>query len=493
MKHVIRILPGVPNDENRDYLPEAIREGEMVVNENGNNSQVYPKRLRECHGCVAPDGEEDTWFEYVPESYDPSKKTPLVFGMHGGLMTGWGQCIYTSWSLVADREGFICVFPNAHKRRRWQVECEDELKERLRAEGVTEVFEHPLDQTIEENHDIHMILGLIDLMKQKYNIDEGRIYMQGMSLGNAMTMTIARHFNGRFAAMAGSAGPSRMTQIYAPDGSLRYEGGPLAVFQTRVELDVPPPFSNDSIEEVAVKNREFWMKINGCNEIPRIRIIGEDNFAFYHGERADYVLRDVKNRDHGQPFDDAEYMWDYLFSGTRREKDGSILHTPTAQPKEGDAYAYAFSAGSGKVWCHGKIEALGGKAFLWQKLKYHGLKGGARVRGEYMMVPVSFLAKAAGAELREWDDGASAELRMPDGSTLQAARGCIGAVWNNRVICMLCEAVQRDGMLYLPAEWFFQRVLGKTATSYNGVLYATDHYAVLSLHMSRLLRDLLAE
>ncbi len=113
MKGYITLLAGKPNDANRDYLPEAIKGSDMVVNENGNNSQVYPKRLIEYHGCITEDGVEDTWYEYVPATYNPTKKTPLVFSMHGGLMTGWGQAIYTSWTHIADREGFICVFPDA--------------------------------------------------------------------------------------------------------------------------------------------------------------------------------------------------------------------------------------------------------------------------------------------------------------------------------------------------------------------------------------------
>ena len=41
----INLLPGIPDDDNRDYLPEYLKDSEIVVNENGNNSQVYPKRL----------------------------------------------------------------------------------------------------------------------------------------------------------------------------------------------------------------------------------------------------------------------------------------------------------------------------------------------------------------------------------------------------------------------------------------------------------------
>ena len=66
-----------------------------MVNENGNNSQPYPKGLPEFHGIMGNDT-EDEWYEYVPACYNPARKTPLVFAMHGGLMTGWGQAVYTS-------------------------------------------------------------------------------------------------------------------------------------------------------------------------------------------------------------------------------------------------------------------------------------------------------------------------------------------------------------------------------------------------------------
>ena len=123
MSYKIVLQPGELNDANRDYLPKAIKGSRMVVNENGNNSQVYPARLTEYVEDILGDGIRDVWYEYVPESYDSGKKTPLVFSMHGGLMTGWGQCIYTSWSLVAEKEGFLCVFPNASANKMWMIEC----------------------------------------------------------------------------------------------------------------------------------------------------------------------------------------------------------------------------------------------------------------------------------------------------------------------------------------------------------------------------------
>ncbi len=91
----IKLRAGTPDDANREYLPEAIKGSDIVVNENGNNSQVYPERLREAAGVLA-DGVADRWYEYVPAGYDGTKPVPLVVGNHGGLMTGWGHAIYTS-------------------------------------------------------------------------------------------------------------------------------------------------------------------------------------------------------------------------------------------------------------------------------------------------------------------------------------------------------------------------------------------------------------
>ena len=83
MEREMRVRPGTPDDDNREYLPEKIKNSDIVVNENGNNSQPYPERLKEYREVLA-DGVEDIWYEYVPEGYDPSKKTPLVVSMHGG-------------------------------------------------------------------------------------------------------------------------------------------------------------------------------------------------------------------------------------------------------------------------------------------------------------------------------------------------------------------------------------------------------------------------
>lgn len=487
------LRPGTPDDDNRDYLPEKIKGSDIVVNENGNNSQPYPRRLEEFHDALTPDGKQDTWYEYVPSCYDPSRKTPLVLSMHGGMMTGWGQAIYTSWTMMAELNNFIVAFPDASEKRVWCVEWG-----KWRFDGGQDAAE-PLPpeasdapEDIMENRDIRLALGLIGRMKEKYNIDEERIFMQGMSMGNLMTALFSRNFGGILAGAAGSGCSTFTDLLFTPEGAVRNKSGHLPVWQSRPENNDIPPDRADSLY-VNKYNRYYWMKLNGCAPIPQIRIAGEDNLAFYRGEKADMVYLDIKNRDHGQTLDDAALVWNYLFSGLRRKADGTIVCEGSNLPRTGDDFAFAVADGCRSAWLHNAVQPLTAEVRRWQKLKYHGLNGGQEVRGEYRMVPLSLLAQVFQAELSYAEDTLTARMTLPDGRSLQFARGSIGCVIDNRLRSMYCEALHREDQLLVSVEWFCRCLMNLTVTECGGVVYVTDHFAELSANMAALIRDLLAD
>ncbi len=492
MKGKIVLLAGNPNDANRDYLPEAIKGSDMVVNENGNNSQVYPERLIEYHDCVTDDGVEDTWFEYVPATYNPNKKTPLVFSMHGGLMTGWGQAIYTSWTHIADREGFICVFPNAHDNRMWMIECDPKKVDEITKpalEGIPSLNK-PIGE-VEDFHDIKFVRALLSLLKEKYNIDEGRVYMQGMSMGNVMTSQVARYCGNLFAGAAGSGCPTNSCLLFTPDGKVINKGGALDYWQSRLEHDKTPPHYDEDDRTVVLNNLKYWRMVNEACGLPQIRIIGEKNLAFFKGKKANVTLMDVRNRDHGQTFDDAEMVWDYMFSGVRKNQDGSLTHFETILDNCGDSFAIAIAGHAARAWVNGKVASIGAETLRWEKLKYHGLNGGQIVRGSYLCVPLSFIAEIFGAYLELIESGAAARLTLPDGRTFQFAEGCIGCVVDNKIESMLCEAIYRSGKLYISMEWFCRFAYNLQVSEFDNVMYITDHYAEISRYISWLLQDIL--
>lgn len=488
----ITLVPGTPDDDNREYLPEAIKGSDMVVNENGNNSQPYPERLVEHTGVVCDDV-EDTWYTYVPASYDGSVDVPLVVSMHGGLMTGWGQAIYTSWTLLAEREGFICLFPNAHERRFWLIDVADSQVEASTKVADNGVYLNPPAASADDNHDLSMVRGLIRRLQSEYKIDAGRIFMQGMSMGNLMTGQFARFYGDILAGAAGSGGPTSPEVLFDEHGRVVNQAGPLAIWQTRLDLDAVPPHYGQPVEVVVPRNREYWAEVNGVKGLPQIALDGESNFAFYEGEHAPLVFRDVRNRDHGQTFDDAEIVWDYLFSGVRRDADGSIVVSEPLAPRTGDAFAISVAAGRSRAWVNNEVVELGGTCFRHDKLKYHGLDGDSAVRGSYLYVPVEFIARALGGAAEQAPDGTVATLTLPGGRTVEVARGVIGAVVDGRIRSMYAEAITRDGQMYLSLQWLCEDVLNLRATSYGDVLYVTDHHALLGKNMSELIDALLAQ
>lgn len=493
MENKIVLQPGDLNDTNREYLPLAIKGSRMVVNENGNNSQVYPARLTEHTGDVLGDGVQDVWYEYVPASYDPNRKTPLIFSMHGGLMTGWGQCIYTSWSHVADREGFICVFPNASAYQMWMIECDPEkvdeitTSDDMRVPGVP-ALNRPVGR-VDEFHDVRLVMKLLSTMSQKYNIDETRVYIQGMSMGNAMASQVARYMGAHFAAAAGSGCPTNCKLLFDKKNQVINIGGAMDIWQSRLEHDATPYHYGEDEKTVVLGNINYWRRLNDAMGIPEVSIQGEKNLLLYRGKKANVMLMDVHNRDHGQTFDDAQMVWDYMFSGVCKTTDGVVHHTGTRRAFCADQNALTVTEGASQALVNGRLVPLGGKVFRREKLKYHGLDGEHLVRGSYLYAPVAFLVETFGGTVLA--DGTTSEIRLADGRELTFAHGCIGCTIDNTVEAMLCEAIAVDGKLYIPVEWFCAALYNRHVSCCADTLYATDHYSHLSRYAAWVLSDLM--
>ena len=328
-------------------------------------------------------------------------------------------------------------------------------------------------------------------MQEKHKIDAGRIFMQGMSAGNLMTAQFCRYYGNILAGAAGSGGPTQLDMLFTDDGAIKNAAGPLPVWQARPETNGTPPGRPYGEPVLNRFNRFYWMALNECEKTPQISIVGEHNFAFYKGAKGDVVYHDIKNRDHGQTLDEAFLYWDYFFSGLRRNADGSVTQSETILPRTGDAYAFAVADGTDKAWFCNKVVPMRVPAVKWQKLKYHGLDGGQKVRGEYLCIPVSFLAEVCGAEYRPGADTLTAELVLPDGRRLQFARGSIGCVIDNDLRSMYCEALHRGGELLVSIEWFCRYILNLQVSECDGVAYITDHFSTLSANLADVIRELL--
>lgn len=132
------------------------------------------------HGTIRSSGRERGYVLHVPETYNRSRPTPLVISLHGAGLWGRAQQDMSRWDAVADREGFIVVYPSAAQ------------------DLGPSVWEHDPREDIQK--DVGFIADLIDTLQKTYNIDAARIYANGLSNGGGMSFALSCTLSDRIAA-----------------------------------------------------------------------------------------------------------------------------------------------------------------------------------------------------------------------------------------------------------------------------------------------------
>ncbi len=195
-------------------------------------------------------GTNRTFTLYVPKSYNPATKTPLVIDYHGIFGNGAGHMESSGYKQVADTEGFLVAYPDGIDSA-WNI-------------GPCCTFSREVD-------DVAFARAIVKKIHSEANLDEARIYAAGFSNGGGMTQYLACHAADLFAAVAPSAfdlleenspscSPARPIPILLTraldDNFVTYAGGP----------SNPPNGLATTIHfmgAVATFNR--WTQINHCS------------------------------------------------------------------------------------------------------------------------------------------------------------------------------------------------------------------------------------
>ncbi len=234
------------------------------------------------NGSIVVQGETRKYIVHVPPGYDRSRAVPLVISMHGA--GGWPaqQMRMTGWNRLADRDGFIVVYPSGA----------DTAGPRIwRASDVT------------------YLSALIDHLERDYNIDRTRVYANGFSNGGGMTFILSCTISDRLAAvgLAGAAQtlpwkwcrdahPIPMVAIHGTDDRFApYLGGESPI--------VPPGHPFPSIPMWVAK----WAARNRCAQQPITSRAARDvTRTTYAACAADVVFFTVEGGGHqwfgGRPF-----------------------------------------------------------------------------------------------------------------------------------------------------------------------------------------------
>ena len=130
---------------------------------------------------------------HVPPSYQEGVPMALVFALHGHGNTAARFERELGFNPIADREGFIVVYPNA-------VAFGPKRKQLWNGGGIYGIW------WAGRVDDVSFIAKLIDTVSAHYTIDPNRIYVFGTSSGGFMAHHLGARLPGRFAAIAPWAG-----------------------------------------------------------------------------------------------------------------------------------------------------------------------------------------------------------------------------------------------------------------------------------------------
>ncbi len=142
---------------------------------------------------VTVDGKKRNFLVHIPTHYKPDRPTPMVLVFHGGLGTGKNIKKQSRMDEVADREGFLGVYPDGLFRT-WNAGgcCEEAMRRNIK--------------------DVAFVSTIIDRMEKDFCIDKRRIYATGFSNGAMMAHRLACELSERIAAIAPVSGVIMMSQ-----------------------------------------------------------------------------------------------------------------------------------------------------------------------------------------------------------------------------------------------------------------------------------------
>ena len=138
------------------------------------------------------DGLKREYLVHVPPSYDGSKKMPVIIMIHGGGGNAESMERYVLIDKVADREGFLVVYPEGTGK----------------TVLGTKIFSFDAGRccTPGKVDDVGFFSKMIDKLGEDFTIDKKRVYATGISNGAQMSYRLACELSDKITAIAPVSG-----------------------------------------------------------------------------------------------------------------------------------------------------------------------------------------------------------------------------------------------------------------------------------------------
>ena len=204
------------------------------------------------------DGRRRSYMVHMPRA-GGSRARSVVLAFHGGGGEADGFKGYAELDAVADREGFVVVYPNGS----------GVLPRRLLTWNAGECCGYSMNQRVD---DVGFAVAVLDDLARRVSIDPGRVYATGHSNGAMMAYRLAAERADRIAAIVPVAGAISQDP-FAPrhrvavlvihsvdDPRALYNGG------------LGPPFPGTDVRSAhrpVSEGLEKWRVHNGCSAATR--------------------------------------------------------------------------------------------------------------------------------------------------------------------------------------------------------------------------------
>ncbi len=256
---------------------------------------------------IMSSGERREYNLHIPRSYDRTKPTPLVISLHGAGMWGAAQEATSGWDRVADRHGFIVVYPtgvSGDGPRIW--------REQEEGDGLAK--------------DVQFIADLIDSLSASYQIDRRRVYANGLSNGGGMSFALSCLLADRIA----SVGMVGAAQLLPFSWCKSTRPVPMIDFHGTADLQIPYHGGSTWIAPVRFPDvptwTAQWAARNRCAPAPKDSAVARDvaRREYTHcADGADVVLYTIQGGGHTWP--GGGYLPEWFVGRTTQSIDASSV------------------------------------------------------------------------------------------------------------------------------------------------------------------------
>lgn len=274
----------------------------------------------DSYGTIDSGGITREYLIHLPPSYDGKRPVALVLNFHGGGGTPEGEARISGMNAVADKHGFIAVYPR----------------------GLDKHWNDGRSGDPNQPDDVAFVSQLIDTLASTYSIDSKRVYATGISNGAIFSLRLACDLSDKIAAVAPVAGsiPVSLSDRCAPlpvsvlmingaadplvpyggghvGGRSGYDGNVLSVpdsidlwvkndacFTTALNADIPKTDPNDG---TSTSRQEYI----GCSYATSVELLTVDGGGHTWPGGEQYLpawVIDNTSRD----FNASETMWQFF-------------------------------------------------------------------------------------------------------------------------------------------------------------------------------------